>query len=493
MIAHSSRREWRRTWTEGRLTGRLPCPDDGIFTTSGDRPRALTAHFGDRRPRRETAVYRGLRLRQGSSMVASPQAVENSASVRTSGGRVDCLRSTTRPCASMICCTITALGPDSAGSDISALRLSRLAGRHRGLHWMTKTQRNYNGPVLAVSSAFLFGASTPIAKLLLGVTDPLLLAGLLYLGSGAGLALVVTGGRLLGLGRSEAPLRVRDLRWLGAIVFFGGILGPALLMSGLTLTPASTGALLLNTEGLATMTIAWVVFRENVDRRIFLGVMAILAGALLLSWPEAAAGPRLNWGSVLIVLACVSWGIDNNLTRKLSFADPLQIAMIKGLAAGAVNLALALAGGMPWPGLGTVAAAVAVGFFGYGVSLVLFVLGLRHLGAARTGAYFSTAPFIGAALALPLFGETPTLALMGAALLMGIGVYLHLAEAHDHEHLHEPLEHEHRHVHDIHHQHEHAPDAPPGEPHSHWHRHARVLHKHPHYPDLHHRHQHEHA
>jgi drug/metabolite transporter (DMT)-like permease len=359
---------------------------------------------------------------------------------------------------------------------------------------MTKTQRNYNGPVLALSSAFLFGASTPIAKLLLGVTDPLLLAGLLYLGSGVGLALVATGRRSLGLGRSEAPLRLRDLRWLGAIVFFGGILGPALLMWGLTLTPASTSALLLNTEGLATMAIAWVVFRENVDRRIFFGAMAILAGALLLSWPEAVgAGPRLHWGSVLIVLACVSWGIDNNLTRKLSAADPLQIAMIKGLAAGAVNLALALAGGAPSPGFITVAAAAAVGFFGYGVSLVLFVLGLRHLGTARTGAYFSTAPFIGAALALPLFGETPTLALMGAALLMGIGVYLHLAEAHDHEHLHEPLEHEHRHVHDIHHQHEHALEAPPGEPHSHWHRHPRLLHKHPHYPDLHHRHQHEHA
>ena len=161
---------------------------------------------------------------------------------------------------------------------------------------MTKTQRNYNGPVLALSSAFLFGASTPIAKLLLGVTDPLLLAGLLYLGSGAGLALVVTGGRLLGLGRSEAPLRARDLGWLGTIVFFGGILGPALLMWGLTLTPASTGALLLNTEGLATMAIAWVVFRENADRRIFLGAMAILAGALLLSWPEAAGAGATKLG-----------------------------------------------------------------------------------------------------------------------------------------------------------------------------------------------------
>ena len=356
------------------------------------------------------------------------------------------------------------------------------------------SHRSLSGPMLVLGSAFLFGASTPIAKLLLGITDPLLLAGLLYLGSGAGLALVATGGRSLGLGRSEAPLRAPDLPWFGAVVLFGGVLGPALLMWGLTRTPASTGALLLNTEGLATMAIAWLVFRENVDRRIFLGAMAILAGAVVLSWPQTAgAGPQLSWGNVLIVLACVSWGIDNNLTRKLSAADPLQITMIKGLAAGTVNFALALARGAPLPGLTTLAAAAAVGFFGYGVSLVLFVLGLRHLGAARTGAYFSTAPFIGAALALPLFGEAPTLTLIGAALLMGVGVYLHLAEAHEHEHLHEPLEHEHRHVHDIHHQHEHAPDAPAGEPHSHWHTHPRLLHKHPHYPDLHHRHQHEHA
>jgi drug/metabolite transporter (DMT)-like permease len=242
------------------------------------------------------------------------------------------------------------------------------------------------------------------------------------------------------------------------------------------------------------MAIAWIVFRENFDRRIFLGATAILAGAVVLSWPEAAdTGPQLSWGSVLIVLACVSWGIDNNLTRKLSAADPLQIAMIKGLAAGAANFALALARGASLPGPTTLAAAAAVGFFGYGVSLVLFVLGLRHLGAARTGAYFSTAPFVGAVLALPLFGETPTLALIGAALLMGIGVYLHLAEAHDHEHLHKRLEHEHRHVHDIHHQHDHALADPGGEPHSHWHRHPPVRHKHPHYPDLHHLHQHEHG
>ena len=352
--------------------------------------------------------------------------------------------------------------------------------------------RLHSGPILALGSAFLFGASTPMAKLLLGVTDPLLLAGLLYLGSGAGLALTVAIGRSLGLGRSEAPLRAGDLPWLAAIVLFGGILGPALLMFGLTLSSASSGALLLNTESLATMAIAWLVFRENVDRRIFLGAMAILAGAVLLSWSQAAGtSAHFDSGSALIVLACVSWGIDNNLTRKLSAADPLQIATIKGLAAGTVNLALALARGAPLPELATSAGAAVVGFLGYGVSLVLFVLGLRHLGAARTGAYFSTAPFIGGAIAIPLFGEAPTPALIGAAVLMGVGVYLHLVETHDHEHFHEPFEHEHRHVHDIHHQHDHAQSDPGGEPHSHGHRHPRILHKHPHYPDVHHRHRHE--
>jgi drug/metabolite transporter (DMT)-like permease len=149
--------------------------------------------------------------------------------------------------------------------------------------------------------------------------------------------------RIAASGRREAPLRARDLPRLAAIILFGGILGPALLMSGLLLTPASSGALLLNAEGLATMAIAWLVFRENVDRRIFLGAMAILAGAVLLSWPEGGiASSQLNWGSVLIVTACIAWGIDNNLTRGLSAADPLQIAMIKGLVAGTVNLALAL-------------------------------------------------------------------------------------------------------------------------------------------------------
>jgi drug/metabolite transporter (DMT)-like permease len=231
------------------------------------------------------------------------------------------------------------------------------------------------------------------------------------------------------------------------------------------------------------------VFRENVDRRIALGAFAIVAGAAVLSWsPDAAL--RLSPGAAAIAGACLAWGIDNNLTRKLSAADPLQIAAIKGLGAGTVNLLIAVALGAARPRLDAVAAAGVVGLLGYGVSLVLFVLALRHLGAARTGAYFSTAPFIGSALALVVLGEPVGTAFVVAAALMAVGVWLHLTERHEHEHAHEPLLHEHAHTHDEHHRHVHAADDPPGEPHVHAHAHARLIHRHPHFPDLHHRHGH---
>jgi drug/metabolite transporter (DMT)-like permease len=342
---------------------------------------------------------------------------------------------------------------------------------------------------MALSSAALFGASTPLAKLLLGEgTDPWLLAGMLYLGSGLGLAAVHGARRAIGIAAAEAPLRRGDLPWLGLVVLAGGVIGPLLLMVGLLRTPASAAALLLNVEGLATMAIAWMLFRENVDRRLLIGAGAILAGAVLLSWQGGEAGPGL--GATAIVGACIAWGFDNNLTRKLSSADPVQIAAIKGLVAGAVNLGLALAQGAAFPEISSILAAGALGFFGYGVSLVLFVLALRHLGTARTGAYFSTAPFLGTVLALILFHETVSVQLLGAAALMAIGLYLHLAERHDHEHVHEAMEHEHRHVHDDHHRHFHGAGDPGGEPHTHRHRHRPLLHCHPHYPDLHHRHGH---
>ena len=343
---------------------------------------------------------------------------------------------------------------------------------------------------LAMLSALLFGASTPFAKLVLGNgVNPWLLASLLYLGSGIGLALVHLGRKVIGRGEAEAPLVRSDLPWMALVILCGGAVAPVLLMAGLATTPASTASLLLNLEGLATLAIAWLVFRENVDRRLLIGAAAILGGAVLLSWRGGPVGGGL--GMLAIVGACLAWGIDNNLTRKLSSADPVQIAMLKGLAAGTVNLLLALTLGASLPAIPVVAGAALIGFLGYGVSLVMFVLALRHLGTARSGAYFSTAPFIGALLAVAMFGETVSVPFVIAGILMAIGLWLHLTESHGHEHAHEPLEHDHRHVHDSHHQHQHSPGVVSDEPHSHWHRHTPMTHRHAHFPDLHHRHRHD--
>jgi drug/metabolite transporter (DMT)-like permease len=345
------------------------------------------------------------------------------------------------------------------------------------------------GAGFALTSALLFGASTPLAKLLLRAgVGPQLLAGLFYLGSGVGLGLVLLARSALTPLPKEARLRARDLPPLALAVVLGGVVAPVLMMSGLERTSAASGALLQNLEGIATMSIAWVVYRENVDRSLLLGAVCILAGAALLGWSGGSV--RGGSGALLIAAACVAWGVDNNVTRKLAAADPVQIASIKGLAAGVTNLTLALWVGARMPAPPLALAAAGVGFVGYGVSLVLFVLGLRHLGAARTSAYYSTAPFIGALLATTLLAEPLSARLLLAGALMAVGLSLHLRERHSHRHRHAPLEHEHRHVHDEHHQHAHERSDPPGEPHSHPHRHEPLEHGHVHYPDLHHRHDH---
>jgi drug/metabolite transporter (DMT)-like permease len=315
-----------------------------------------------------------------------------------------------------------------------------------------------------------------------------MLAGLLYLGAGIGLATYRLFRRTTDAGAVEASLRRDDLPWLAAAILLGGVVAPVLLMAGLSLTTASSAALLLNLETLTTMGIAWLVFRENVDHRLAIGAIAILAGAVLLSWE--GRGLALNFGALLVAAACLCWGIDNNLTRKISAADPVVIAMLKGMVAGVVNVVIALHFGARLPAMDYIAAASAVGALSVGASLVMFILALRHLGAARTGAYYSFAPFLGAVLAIALLGEPITTRLLMSGVLMGFGLWLHLAERHDHEHLHEAIEHEHSHVHDAHHQHRH--DGPVTEPHSHKHRHEPLRHAHTHYPDLHHRHPHSH-
>jgi drug/metabolite transporter (DMT)-like permease len=262
-------------------------------------------------------------------------------------------------------------------------------------------------------------------------------------------------------------------------------------MLGLQRTAGSTAALLLNLEAVLTALLAWVAFKENADRRVVTGMLAIVVGSVILSWPTGAATEAgLGWGAGLIVLACLCWAIDNNLTRKVSASDALFIAGSKGLAAGCVNVSIAMSIGDAWPALTTTLGTMTVGFLGYGVSLVLFVLALRGLGAARTGAYFSVAPFIGAIVSLPLLGESVGAAFFLACGFMVLGVWLHLTERHDHEHTHDPMEHTHAHVHDEHHQHVHDFAWNMQEPHVHEHKHPAMTHKHPHYPDIHHRHVH---
>lgn len=345
------------------------------------------------------------------------------------------------------------------------------------------------GPALALVSAALFGLAAPGAKVLLDAIDPWMLAALLYLGAGLGLGLILAARRLRASWRMAAALGRREAGWLAAAIVCGGCAGPVLLMVGLATTPASSAALLLNLEGVLTALIAWFVFRENFDKRIALGMAAIAGGAVLLSWGGTFTLRGLL-GPLAIAGACLAWALDNNFTRKVSLADPVGIAALKGLVAGAVNFVLALLLGAALPPLSAGLAAAALGFVSIGLSLVLFITALRHLGTARTGAYYSTAPFVGAAVGVVALGEPVTAVLAVAGLLMAVGVWLHLTERHEHEHEHAPLAHSHRHVHDWHHRHAHGPDDPPGEPHSHRHVHVRLRHRHQHYPDAHHQHSH---
>lgn len=340
------------------------------------------------------------------------------------------------------------------------------------------------GVLAALAAALLFGAGTPLAKLLLGQTSPWLLASLLYLGSGIGLL-------VLRIARRARPVKLpkAEIRWLVGAIISGGMIGPVLLMWGLSHIPASGASLLLNAEGVFTVLIAWFVFRENFDRRIALGMGFIVSGVLVLAWPgESRFGEALP--TLAILGACLAWAIDNNLTRQVSLADADFIAMLKGLVAGTTNLVLALFAGAALPGMSASLLAGALGFMSYGLSLTLFVVALRHLGTARTGAYFSIAPFIGALVAIPLLGEKITVQLIVTGVLMGLGVWLHVTERHEHEHIHEPGDHEHMHAHDAHHQHSHDMPIPHGTQHSHPHGHEELKHTHPHFPDTYHRHEH---
>lgn len=348
-----------------------------------------------------------------------------------------------------------------------------------------KSALTSRGVQAAVLAAVLFGAATPLAKLLLGAVNPWLLAGLLYAGSGLGLVIyrLIRRTPRVRLARSDrAPL-------IGAVLS-GGVIAPVLLMFGLSAMPASGASLLLNAEAVFTLVVAWLVFGEPVSRRILLGLAAIVAGAVVLSVPTV-----VEFGSPLpalaVLAACLAWAVDNNLTRKVALNDTTWLAAVKGAVAGPANLVLGFLVGAQLPAPGAIGAAMAVGFVAYGVSLALFIFGMREVGAARAGAYFSVAPFFGAVLALTL-GEAVSWPLALAGALMALGVWLHLTERHTHAHHHDPTTHDHWHTHDVHHQHTHVDGSAVGDGagHRHEHAHDALTHDHPHYPDAHHPHRH---
>lgn len=341
----------------------------------------------------------------------------------------------------------------------------------------------------ALLAALLFGLSAPLSKLLLDDSAPIPLAGLLYVGSGLGALLLLT----LQRGAGEARLRRTDLPWLAGALLAGGVAAPIVLMFSLAATPAATASLLLNFEGVATTLIAALAFKEAIGRRVWSAIGWVTLASAILSWESGARG-GLSLGALGVLAACALWGLDNNFTRNISAKNPLAIVAVKGLGAGTFSLLLAALLGQPFPAPGNAALALLLGSVSYGLSIMLFILALRDLGAARTSALFSSAPFIGALLAFLLLREPFAPTFLIALPLMLAGAGLLIGEEHRHAHMHQALTHEHRHRHDDnHHTHPHAPgEIPPGGWHVHPHTHKAEQHTHPHTPDLHHRHGHEH-
>ena len=338
--------------------------------------------------------------------------------------------------------------------------------------------------LLALAAALLFSVSVPVGKVLLSYLKPLELSALCYLGSGLGLSAwrAVSGAR-----SGEAPLDRRDLPYAAGFVLAGGVLAPLLLFSGLRFTASSSASMLLNFELVFTSLIAVAVFKEHGGGRFWAAAALITAGGMALAWE--GGGLNFGWGAALVLGASLMWGVDNNLTARVSAKDPVTLAIIKGLAGGLINAALALYAYGSLPQLKWAGAALLLGFFSYGVSLVFFILAMRGMGASRAGAFFGSYPFIGAALSVLLLGDPVTWKLLLAGGLMLAAFLLLVFERHAHAHRHEKLDHEHAHSHgDIHHAHSH--DAVPDGPHSHPHGHEPLEHVHPHLPDAHHRHQH---
>lgn len=332
-------------------------------------------------------------------------------------------------------------------------------------------------------AAVLFGASTPAASVIADDMKPLVLAGLLYLGA----AIAVLPWWVVR--RPDAGALRRDWRLLVLAIIAGGGVGPALLTAGLVDTPAATASLLLNTELVATVALAATLFREHLGRNMIVAAALVSAAGVLLVWEPGASA---SLGALLIVGACVCWGLDNSVTARIDQISPQHVVFLKGVMAGSVNLALGLvitgAGAVSgWSVLG----ALGVGALGYGASITLWVRGAQELGAARGQVIFATAPFLGAVLAWIALSDSISAVQVIATAIAAVGVGVSLRSDHNHQHHHEAMAHTHEHRHDDdHHDHEHDHAGDVGARHSHVHEHREFAHAHPHVPDLHHRHDH---
>ncbi len=346
------------------------------------------------------------------------------------------------------------------------------------------TIKNYKAALVA---ALFFGCIAPGSKFLSPNLPPQSMAGLLYFFAGVGLLAVLIKQNL----NSFSRVQRKDYKWFLLATVFGGILGPAFLTYGISRISGSTASLLLNLEAVLTSLIAWFIFKEHFEKKIVYGMILIVLGCLTLSLNSGASAGTDTWlGFVLISLACLSWGIDNNVTRNISHLDPVLIASFKGLIAGSANLFLGYLIGEKLSWNIQILQVGVLGFLGIGISLVAFIVSLGSIGTARTGAIFSTAPFIGSLLSIVFLNESLSVPFVIALLLMAGGIWFHLSEDHEHEHTHTELIHSHEHIHDDHHQHEHLQHDPVGEPHNHRHTHTQLTHKHSHFPDIHHQHEH---
>jgi drug/metabolite transporter (DMT)-like permease len=339
------------------------------------------------------------------------------------------------------------------------------------------------GGLLALGAAALFGISTPLVQRFGASLGPFTTAALLYGGA------AVIGAMLRRPAQREAALRRSDMPRVAWMALFGAAIGPVALAWGLQHTSGTSASLMLTLEALFTAVLAWLLYREVMDRRVWAAMALLLLGGAVLVLDRGQQGGVQLLGLLAILLATAAWGVDNTLSRGVADRDPAQVVLAKSALGVLLTTGLAVAAGEPWPTPVAMAALLGVGATGYGVSLQLYLLAQRAFGAARTGSVFAFAPFIGALFALLLGDRSASSGIAIGGALMLLGVVLHLMESHEHEHVHEALEHEHAHSHDDGH-HGHVHDPMPAGPHSHPHAHAADRHRHPHVPDAHHGHRH---